>query len=347
MQQVREISYEESRRLSPSVYVDVRSPSEYEEDHVPGAVNIPLFDDRERKEVGTWYREKGRQEAILLGCDIVGRKLSQLYRELSRYDNIHMILYCARGGMRSGSLASLMAGLNRPVCQLSRGYKSYRAYVNRTLEDLEINHPLYVLQGLTGTGKTEILRRMEYSLDLEGMAGHRSSIFGAMGLIQKSQKRFESSLLARLEELKEAPWIVVEGESKKLGNLHIPPSLFQAMREGHSIRVEAPMERRKQIIIDDYTRNIDPRETEGILVTLRSRLGRTTVDKMIVQLHREEYGPLVETLLSRYYDPLYRHTLDNLSPVGSIENLDSDTSAREITRLIESHQAILKKSSNL
>ncbi len=338
MQQVREISYDESRRLTPLVYVDVRSPSEYGEDHIPGAVNIPLFDDEERKKVGICYREKGRQEAILLGCDIAGSKLSDLYRELSRYDNTHMVLYCARGGMRSGSLASLMAGLNRPVYQLSRGYKSYRAYVNRTLENLEVEHSLYVLQGLTGTGKTEILRRMEHSIDLEGMAGHRSSIFGAMGLIQKSQKYFESSLLSRLDTLKDAPWIVLEGESRKLGNLHIPPPFFSVMKGAYVILVRAPLERRKQIIIDDYTRNIDHQETERILVTLRSRLGGVTVDEMIDQLRRKEYAPLVETLLLRYYDPLYRHTLDNLSPIGTVENLDSDTAAAEITRLIESHR---------
>jgi len=232
---MNDITYSESLEIPDRIYIDVRAPIEFAEDHVEGAVNIPLFDDSERREVGTMYRAMGRDSAITRGTAIVGGKLPELVGSFMQYRDRNIVIMCARGGMRSGSLAALLDSLGMPVFRLRDGYKGYRRHVAGQLASILLPAPLFVLQGLTGTGKTEIIRKLPYAIDLEGMAGHRSSVFGGIGIAQKSQKRFESLLCDRIRGLAGAPGIVIEGESRKIGNLHLPPSLYELMRCSPSI----------------------------------------------------------------------------------------------------------------
>ena len=253
MNNMLEITFEESLKLHNPLYVDVRAPIEYNEDHIPGAINLPIFDDEERKEVGILYKSLGKDEAIKRGVEIGGKRIVDIIKSLTDIKDKTIIIYCARGGMRSASVASIINSLGIRAYKIKNGYKSFRKNVLEYLSTKIITPKIFILQGLTGSGKTEILRFLNNSIDLEAMAGHRSSVFGGIGLKQNTQKFFETSLWHRLEELKNEKFIIFEGESKKIGNLHIPENIFTQMREGLMISIEAPIRRRIDIIKNEYT----------------------------------------------------------------------------------------------
>ncbi|HOO72847.1 MAG TPA: tRNA 2-selenouridine(34) synthase MnmH [Spirochaetota bacterium] len=329
------ITYTESRGLTDPLYVDVRSPSEYAHDHIPGALNIPIFTDDERREIGTLYRHSGRDEAIVRGTEMGGRKIASIIAEISNYQGRQIVIYCARGGMRSGSVASLISSLGFEVYRLDRGYKGYRHQVLRSLECSDPWPRLIVLQGLTGSGKTEILTRIGPGIDLEGMAGHRSSLFGAIGLKQNSQKMFDSLLASRLDELGNEPFAIIEGESKKIGNCHIPETLYDAMKKSPVIYIDTPMERRIDILIREYTKVRDDEKVISIVKSLRSKLSEKTVAKMIELFTGGDLKAFVELLLLKYYDPLYRYSISRLDFIGTVTNYDSDTAAKQVMEIAE------------
>ncbi len=334
------ISYEESLALADPVYIDVRSPYEYSLDHVPGAVNIPLFENEERKEIGTLYRLAGRDNAVLRGTEIVGGKLSHIVEKIQEHQGSNMVIYCARGGMRSGSVTSLISSLGMKVARLDRGYKGYRRHVRDRLENLTIEKPIIILQGLTGTGKTEILAHVNENLDLEAMAGHRSSIFGAIGMTPKTQKYFESQLLHRLDRLSDARYILIEGESQKIGNLHIPDSLFSVMRRSPAVLVTASLRRRAEIIVTEYGPGCSEETILPLVQSLNRRLGNETICTL-ENIYREgDLHRFTEILLEKYYDPLYRHSLKRFEYIGKVENNNSKDAAQEVKKLVS---AFLKK----
>jgi tRNA 2-selenouridine synthase len=322
-----------------AVYIDVRAPVEFAEDHVAGAVNIPLFDDGERKEVGTIYRMSGRDDAIIRGTAIVGDKLPDLVGSIMQYRDRTVVLMCARGGMRSASLASLLDSLGMTVCKIRDGYKGYRRYVSERLASLALPAPLYVLQGLTGTGKTEIIRKLPHAMDLEEMAGHRSSVFGGIGIEQKTQKRFESLLCDRVRELDGAPCVIVEGESRKIGNLHLPDSLYESMKRSPSILIDTPIERRVDIIYNEYHRHCTADNIPGIVAGLAPKLGHKNADHLTGLYREGNIREFIRVMLEVYYDPLYRHTLDIKEHLAIIRNLDTDDAVKQVRELCESRRA--------
>lgn len=332
---MKEVTYSESLEIPDRIYIDVRAPIEFEEDHVEGAVNIPLFDNSERKEVGTIYRMTGRDDAITRGTRIVGDKLPGLVGSFMQYRDRNIVIMCARGGMRSRSLASLLDSLDFPVFRLRDGYKGYRRHIAELLASIRLPAPLLVLQGLTGAGKTEIIRRLPYAIDLEDMAGHRSSVFGGIGIAQKSQKRFESLLCDRVRELAGAPCIAIEGESRKIGNLHLPPSLYGLMKSSPSVLIDTPIERRVEIIYDEYHRHCTDDNIPGIVAGLEPKLGKKNAD-MLIALYREgNIREFIRIMLETYYDPLYRHTINRKEHVAIITNLDTDESVKLVRDLCE------------
>lgn len=335
---MRTISYDDSLSLHVPVYIDVRSPREYREDHIPGAVNIPVFDDAEHADVGTLYKMSGQDAAISLGSRIVGNKLGDIVgriQEISKQGT--PVIYCFRGGMRSSSLVALLESLEfSPVYQLQRGYKGYRKYVVKNLERIGTLPEIFVLQGLTGTGKTEILHFLDNAVDLEGMAGHRSSVFGGLGISQNTQKYFESLLLERLTKLRNAHYIVIEGEARKIGNCHVPPELFSVMQNSPTIYITAPMQRRVGIIKNEYACNVDTGEIKNILNSLDSRIGRKNTLLLQDYIDKNNLDDFVELLLTKYYDPLYHHALKKGKYITEIENVDSKQTALKIKEMIVS-----------
>ncbi len=331
---MNEITYEESLSLENPVYLDVRSPGEYSEDHIPGAVNIPIFDDGERSEVGTLYKQTGRDKAIVRGSEIAGGKLGELVLKISSYKDRELIFTCARGGMRSAALASLAESLGLKVYKLNSGYKGYRHYINEKFSTDPVIPPFYVIQGLTGTGKTEIINHIENSIDLEGMAGHRSSIFGGIGLEQNSQKKFETLLLTKIFELNSRDYIAIEGESRKIGNLIIPDTILNRMRTSPAVLIEADIERRAEIILNEYTKIIDKDKIIDIVKSLKVKLGQKTIDELESLIRTNEYIPFIKILLEKYYDPLYEHSLAKYNYIAKVKNSDSKAAAEEVISCI-------------
>jgi tRNA 2-selenouridine synthase len=332
---MKEITYSESLEIPDTIYIDVRAPEEFALDHVAGAVNIPLFDDGERKEVGTIYRMTGRDDAIIRGTAIVGDKLPDLVGSFMQYRDRSIVLMCARGGMRSQSLASLLDSLGLSVYKLRDGYKGYRRHVAEQLASLSLPAPLFVLQGLTGAGKTEIIRKLPFAIDLEEMAGHRSSVFGGIGIAQKTQKRFERLLCDRIRELAGAPGIVIEGESRKIGNLHLPDSLHAIMKQSPTILIDTPLERRVDIIYNEYHRHCNDENIPDIVNGLTPKLGKKNAD-LLTGLYREgNVREFIRIMLEVYYDPLYRHTLDRKAHLAKIMNLDTDDTVKQVRELCE------------
>ncbi len=335
---MKETTYQESLSIDDRVYIDVRSPLEFAEDHISGSINIPLFGDDERKEVGTIYRMAGRDTAIERGTEIAGEKLRDLVKSFMQYRERSIVLLCARGGMRSGSLGSLLNSLGLRVFKLEDGYKGYRRHVRERLQNLTMPAPLFVLQGLTGSGKTEIIRNFPWSIDLEEMAGHRSSVFGSIGIVQKSQKRFESLLLDRLRSLQGAPYCLIEGESRKIGDLHIPESLYEIMATSPVIYCDTPLERRVDIIYDEYHPHCDDRNIPAIVKSLYPKLGRGTIDHLLELYGSGDIREFIRIMLEKYYDPLYRHSLQRKDFIATVRNTSTTGAIDELKKHVAAYQ---------
>lgn len=332
---MKEISFEESRSLENPLYVDVRSPGEFGEDHIPGAINLSIFDNEERKEIGTLYKMVGRETAVLKGTEIGGRRIGEIINRISGVKGRDIVIYCARGGMRSGSVAALLNSLGITTLRIREGYKSYRRYVNERLTSMKIKPEIFILQGLTGAGKTELIKVLENSIDIEGMAGHRSSVFGGIGLVQKTQKSFETQLLHRIDELEEAPFVIIEGESRKVGNLHIPDNIFTQMRGGHFIYIDTPLERRVRIIKDEYACYNEHERVINTVNSLRVKLGHRRCDELVDLYSSGKIDEFIEILLLDYYDPLYGHSLDRYEYISSIKNTETAQAAAEVEKAVK------------
>lgn len=290
--------------------VDVRSESEYEDSTIPGALNIPLFDDTERGEVGTLYKQVSIDAAKEKGLEIVSRKLPGFIKELEGLPG-RKAVFCWRGGMRSKTAATLLGLYGIRVYRLNGGFRDYRKWVVHSLESYAVKPPCYVIHGHTGTGKTKMLRLLsqegEAVIDLEGLAGHRGSIFGQVGLKPNNQKTFESLLLQDLQRTEQAERIWLEAESKRVGKAVLPEFLVQAKENGKHFRVELPMEERVKNILEDYRPEEHREECLKAFEVIQRRIHTPVAQEIEAHLLAARYAEAVELLLLHYYDPRYEH----------------------------------------
>jgi len=303
------------------IFVDVRSSKEFAEDHIPGAVNIPLFSNEERAIVGTLYKQVGKDVAIEKGLEIVGHKLPEMIQEYQKYKEKKLIIYCWRGGMRSGSVVGLLQNLQFDVEQLENGYKDYRRFVREGLETFSIP-PLIVLYALTGSGKTEMLQQLKNSIDLEGLAQHRGCIFGDVGLSPRTQKMFDSLLLQRLYQLQKEDHVFIEGESRKIGNTMIPLRLFTLMQKGRKVKVICPIEQRVERLYTEYCHSLDISLLVQKIRYIEKNLGKKKAEDLIEMLEEGKVKKVIEVILLEYYDKLYRHTVDSKEYIFEVQNLE-------------------------
>jgi tRNA 2-selenouridine synthase len=308
--------------------VDVRSPAEYAEATIPGAINVPLLDNAERAEIGTLYKQAGKQVARRRGVDIVAPKIPALIEQVAtarRPGSPPAVVFCWRGGMRSQAMTQFLELAGIPARQLAGGHKAFRAEVRNFFESGNWGR-LVVLRGLTGVGKTRLLQRLAAEgypvVDLEGLANHRGSAFGHLGLpTQPTQQVFEALLWDTLRRVPPDGYALAEGESRHIGRLALPLKVYQALQNEVSLWVEAPLARRVDNILADYpARDNLQEEFARPIRALKGRLGRQTVDELLGLLAAGEWKALVRRLMIGYYDPLYRHTL----PVRRIEVLVED-----------------------
>jgi len=314
--------------------IDVRSPSEFELDHLPGAINLPVLSDEERVETGILYK-RDSFAAKKMGAAKIARNIAHhLEGALStKAGSFYPLVYCWRGGMRSQSLGIILSQVGFRVAVLKGGYRTYRHQVLSQLE----NHPkqlnLRILAGLTGTAKTRLLHRMSAQgfqvLDLEGLANHKGSLLGSpLGDSQPSQKFFESGLAHALARFDPERPVWVECESNKIGALHIPSALWRRMQTAPVVELTVPLPRRVEFLLEDYDYFLQQPSLLKERIRLLSRLrGAKTVDHWCELIDQDRWEEFVQDLLVNHYDPTYRgaqarwtehrlasYTLDALTP---------------------------------
>jgi tRNA 2-selenouridine synthase len=316
---LKELLPEEAWHLDDLQWIDVRSPGEFEEATVPGAVNVPLFTDEERALIGTLYKQQGREPAVQKAMEIVSPKIPSLVnRVLETCGEKTPLIFCWRGGMRSKAMASFLDLAQQPAFRLTGGYRAYREMIVDRLEHYSLSSRLIVLHGLTGAGKTDILRRLEQRgipvLDLESLAGHRGSAFGNLGDISpRNQRMFDALLYHRLKALSGAPFIWMEAESRRIGRVHLPSFLIRAKEQGIPVVAEASLSTRIRRIMETYRcdQNNPDRfqcQVAGALSRIERRLPPPQRQMLHHHLKAQRYDDLVKILLESYYDPRYRHT---------------------------------------
>ena len=333
-------------RHDGALLVDVRTPAEFAETTIPGAVNVPIFTDEERAQVGTLYKLQSKAVARKVGIELVAPKIPALLEQVEAAKKGHqgpVIVFCWRGGMRSLAMTSFMNLAGIHARQLSGGHKAFRSLVRSYFESQQWP-PIYVLRGLTGVGKTQVLHRLAERgypvVDLEGLANHRGSAFGALGLQpQPRQKMFETLLWDRLQQLESADYLLTEGESLHIGRLQVPKRFHQQMQVQTSLWLNASLEFRTRIILEDYPALDRLREQfEKPICALKERLGKKVVEQLLVFLNAGKWEELVRELMVHYYDPLYLHT----RPEQRIE-IDLEPFAEGLQRVVEAIDRLSEK----
>ncbi|WP_329903829.1 tRNA 2-selenouridine(34) synthase MnmH [Porphyromonas pogonae] len=335
-----EISIEEflgKRRTYP--VIDVRSPGEFMQGHIPGAYNIPLFTDAERSEVGTLYVQEGHTPAVEHGLQIVGPKMVQLAREAQAQGG-ELCLYCWRGGMRSGSMEWLFNTVGIKTWRLQGGYKAYRAHFDHILNNNK--YTLRILGGPTGSGKTLILHQLcnkgEQVVDLEGLANHKGSIFGGLGQApQPTTEQYINLLHDAFIDMDPHKPIWLENESKLVGHVFIPDMLWTLMRSSRPIIIDIPVEPRAQHIFREYG-SIDPLLLIEALGKIEKRMGNLLCTQAIEHVKSGDILSAIRDTLV-YYDKAYQRSFDKqgLPPLLTIkgEKDDPESLANELIRLTQ------------
>ncbi|WP_095595756.1 tRNA 2-selenouridine(34) synthase MnmH [Actibacterium pelagium] len=295
--------------------IDVRSPAEFAEDHLPGAVSMPVMSNEERAEIGTIYVQDSPFTARKKGAAVVARNAARHLETLlaDKPKGYRPLVYCWRGGQRSGSFAVILRQIGWQAEVVEDGYRAYRRLVQQAMYDAPCPFPVVVLAGDTGTAKTAILAELKRQgtqvLDLEGLANHRGSIFGAMPEGQPAQKGFESALAAQMAAMDPVRPVVVEAESNKVGDIRLPPAIWHAMMKAPRIEVAAPVEARATYLTRTYTDTLP--NTDGVVALIQSLSDLHPKDRIAgwVELaQKTEWQELSQELMLHHYDPRYART---------------------------------------
>jgi len=312
---------------------DVRTPAEFAQGHIPGAYNIPLFTNEERVQVGTAYKQQGREEAILLGFDLTGAKWSGFIKQsLEIAPEKKIGVHCWRGGMRSSAMAWALNLYGFDVYLLEGGYKKYRRWA---LDRFGEKYDLLILGGMTGSGKTHILRELknagEQVIDLEDLAQHQGSSYGTMNkLVQPTQEQFENELARQLNTVDNTKPLWLEDESITIGKRFIPNGLWNQMRVAQMVDIKVPMQNRVGFLVDEYG-SLDKDFLIECTQRIWKRLGSEQTKNAILAIQEGRMADFIKIVLV-YYDKTYRAGL-NKRAGESIFTLDcKDNDARQNAR---------------
>ncbi len=322
--------------LSPAIFlkeserypvIDVRTPAEYGKGHIPGAVNIPLFSNEERAVVGTLYKTEGRNSAVLKGLEFVGPKMADFARKARdlALDN-KVLVHCWRGGMRSGSMAWLFRTTGLRAAVLEGGYKTYRASFRHMLQETKWH--FVIIGGPTGSGKTEVLSELEKQgeqvLDLEGLASHKGSAFGALGQsVQPSSEQFENDIHAQFLRFQSEKIIWVEGESHSIGRVYIPEILFELLMKAPLVMYNIDRSLRVERLVRDYG-CFDKELLAQAVLKIQKRLGGVRTQEALDALEINNFH-LVADITLQYYDKGYSKSLAKRNePVLILDETNDD-----------------------
>lgn len=340
MPEIQEVAAADRATLAGfDAVIDVRSPAEFAEDHVPGAISLPVLTNAERAEVGTIYVQDSRFRARRIGAALIARNVAR-YLETELADkggDYRPLIYCWRGGQRSGAMATILSQVGWRTAVLVGGYRTYRRYVQRRLYDEAFPVRLVLLEGRTGCGKTEILGRLGamgvQTLDLEGLAQHRGSLLGGLpGRPQPSQKMFESRLLSAMDDLDLARPIVAEAESSKVGDRMVPPALWSAMQAAPRITLTAPLEARARYLAHAYADVVADRTLfDDALARLPVPPGRKALARWAELADAGDLETLAADLMETHYDPAYDRAARKLPDprLGAVELTGLDAAAQQ------------------
>ncbi len=309
--------------------VDVRSPTEFAIDHVPGAINLPALSDQERHDVGTIYTQISAFDARKTGAALLARNVADHveHRLNDRDGSWRPLVYCWRGGQRSGAFSIILQQIGWRADTLDGGYMQWRRLVKSTLYDTPLPHRLILLDGNTGTAKTAILAKLAQlgvqTIDLEGLAGHRGSLLGATTVGQPSQKWFESQLAAAMSQLDPTQPVIVEAESSKVGQINLPKQVWQTMLDAPRIMISAPLSERAGFLQAAYADIVqDPPELARRLDRLRNLRGHDVIEKWLLMLKQGDMRALAAALMTDHYDPAYAKSRKNRS-YNVIDQIDA------------------------
>ncbi len=302
--------------------IDVRSPAEFAEDHIPGAINAPVLDNAERAEVGTLHAQVSAFAAKQRGASLVARNIARIVETqcAGKPKDWSPVVYCWRGGKRSGALAHVLAEIGWRAVQLEGGYQTYRRHVVAALAEVPARFRYVVVCGLTGSGKSRLLIALHEAgaqvLDLEQLAQHRGSLLGDLpDAPQPAQKWFDSQLLAALEGFDPARPVFVESESRKIGTLQVPLALLDAMRAAACVRLDTPQALRVALLKDEYTHFLaDPDALGDKLRHLAPLHGHRVIAQWDATARAGDFDALVNDLLTRHYDPTYARSITRNFP---------------------------------
>jgi tRNA 2-selenouridine synthase len=307
--------------------LDVRSPGEYAHAHIPGAFNLPLFTDEERKVVGTAYKQQSRETAIKIGLDYFGTKMRRMVEDVESIINSMphrpasqmVLVHCWRGGMRSAGVAWLLDLYGYKVCTLAGGYKSYRHWI---IDTFSLPLSFNIVAGFTGAGKTYLLQEMKNKgaavIDLEKLANHKGSAFGNIGMPgQPTQEMFENLLGHELRNLVEtqegkSECIWLEDESQRIGHINIPPACWNNMWQSPVVFMDIPFEERLKHIVQEYG-SLNREKIAEAIVRIQKRLGGVETKMALQHLEAGNIDSCFSILL-KYYDKLYNKALNNRDP---------------------------------
>lgn len=322
-------------------FIDVRSPSEFALSTIPNAINIPIFTDEERALIGTLYKQEGKNIAVKKGLEIIGPKLLQLYIEFEKaaINQTKLVVFCARGGMRSSTIVQVFSEFSLPIMKLEGGYKAYRNHIVTKLPIL-LNQFNYIsLSGKTGTGKTNVLHELKtlgYDvLDLEECANHYGSLLGGvMHSAQPSQKMFESLVYDSLKNCTSST-VFIESESRRIGKIMMNEALYQKVLTATKVEITATIERRIEIIRKQYVNNND-QELINTLELLKKYVAESTINYYQNLIRENNHDEVIEYLINDYYDRVYKNSGKDAK--YSIENISDHKTALELITLFEIDQ---------
>ena len=293
--------------------IDVRSPLEFAEDHIVGAINCPVLSDLERQKVGTIYKKESSFKAKIIGSSLTAKNIAFHIENkfMEKKGSWQPLIYCWRGGQRSKAFSIVLSEVGWRTNQLKGGYKEYRNQVINFLDNIGPKLKITLISGKTGSAKTKILKIIENEggqiLDLEGLANHKGSLLGKIpDLIQPSQKFFESLIFNKIQNLNLKDKIYIEAESSKIGNIHIPKSIWKKMIKSPRIEISANVELRAKFLVSDYDYMCNnPTLINPIIKGLKNRLSKELFDEWTNLIDRKKWFDLTKSFLENHYDPSY------------------------------------------
>ena len=319
--------------------IDVRSPDEYYKGNLPNSINIPLFDNEERAKIGTLYKNNGREKAVIQGLEFLANKIDNMLENIfeainfykiqnnnSKSEEINLKIYCARGGMRSQSISWLLEKYNQKNITLNGGYKSYR---KSTLDNFNKQWEIIVIGGKTGTGKTKLLKLLDKNnyqiIDLEGLACHRGSTFGGLGMKkQPSNEQFENLIAEELKRFSKNKKIFIEAESSNIGKCKIPHEFFSKMKISERIEIIKSESNRLEELIKTYS-VFDEQDLIDAVMRIKKRLGPQRTKFAIESIKTKDWESVCKSVLE-YYDKCYEHEKigkNNLKTINMTDIFDN------------------------